>query len=82
MWKGEDDLTDDWPDDAFTGRDRILVGTVEKTIRPSLRGRWSRPHVDARWDLGLNLVKNQDHVTRDWEVEFVGMVWAEARVRF
>jgi hypothetical protein len=82
MWKGEDDLTDDWPDDAFTGHERILVGTVEQTIRPSLRGRWSHPYLDARWDLGLNLVKNRDHETSDWEVEFVGMLWAEARVRF
>jgi hypothetical protein len=82
MWKGEDDLTDDWPDDAFTDHDRLLVGTVENTIRPSLRGRWSHPHLDARWDLGLNLIKNRGHETADWEAVFVGMVWAEARVRF
>ncbi len=82
MWKGEADLTDDWPDDAFTDYDRLLVGTVETTVRPSLGGRWGSRYLDARWDLGLNLVKDKGHESRDWEAEFVGSAWVEARVRF
>ena len=83
MWKGEDDLTDPFPDGAFTGRDNLLVGTVETTIRPVIDGRWHLSHpdlpwrglsLDLAWDLGLNIVKNKDHQTAGWEVEGVGSV--------
>lgn len=82
MWKGEDDITDPFPDDAFGDRDKLLVGVVENEIRPYLGGLWHGPYGTLRWDLGLNFVKNKDHELAGWEVEFVGSVWAEARVRF
>lgn len=82
MWKGEDDLTDPWPDDAFT-RDRLFIGTIETTIRPSLGGRYHFPLGEVRWDLGLNLVKNDEHVEgRDWRAIGVGSVEVDLRRRF
>ncbi len=82
LWKGEDDLTDPFPDGAFTGRDKLLVGIVETTIRPALGGQWRYPLGDVRWDVGLNIVKNDDHVVQDWTVEYVGRVEAEIRFQF
>jgi hypothetical protein len=82
LWKGEDDLTDPFPADAFTTHDWLLVGVVEKTIRPSLGGLWRNPRAELRWDLGLNIVKNKDHAPGGWGAEFVGRVQGEVRVRF
>jgi hypothetical protein len=82
MWKGEDDITDPWPDDAFTGHPGLLVGVVEKQIRPYLGGRWHARYGDIRWDLGLSFFKDKDHLPSDWKVDFAGSVWAEAPVYF
>ena len=82
LWKGEDDLTDPWPEDAFTGRDRLLVGTIEKTIRPALAGQFHFRYGELRWDLGANVVRNDDHIEQDWKLDFVGRVEAELRVGF
>ncbi len=82
MWKGEDDITDPWPEDAFTGHDLLLVGTVEKTVRPSLGGRWHSSWSELRWDLGVNLVKNEGNVPRDWRLKGVGRIELEFRRRF
>jgi hypothetical protein len=86
MWKGEANITDAWPDDAFTGYDLLLVGTVEKSVRPALAGRWNlgwgskrQWTVDAIWDLGVNIVKNNDHVASGWDAEFVGKIGGEVR---
>ncbi len=82
MWKGEDDITDPWPVGAFTGRDRLLVGTIEKSIRPSIGGRWHSSWAELRWDLGVNLVKNEGNVPRDWGLKGVGRIELELRRRF
>ncbi len=82
MWKGEGDLTEPWPDDAFVGYPALFAGVVQKEIRPYLGGTWHARYGDIRWDLGLNLNRNRNHVESGWKVEFVGSVWAEARVRF
>ena len=84
QWKGEDNITDPFPDDAFTGRDKLLVGTVETTVRPVLDGRWHFPRTSSPWrglslelafDAGLNVVKNKDHSNAGWKADFVGSVW-------
>ncbi len=82
MWKGEDDITDPWPADAFTGHDPLLVGTIEKTIRPSIGGRWHNSWAELRWDLGANLVKNEGNVARDWGLKGVGRIELELRRMF
>jgi len=82
FWKGEGDLTEPWPEDAFVTYPALFVGVVQKQVRPYLGGTYHAPYGEVRWDLGLNLIKNRDHVESAWEVEFVGSVWAEARVRF
>jgi hypothetical protein len=82
IWKGEDNITDPWPDDAFVGHPALLVGVVEKQIRPYLGGRWHSRYADVRWDLGLALFNDKDHLPSDWTVDFVGSVWAEAPVSF
>jgi hypothetical protein len=86
MWKGEANLTDPWPDNAFTDYPLLLVGVVEKTIRPALAGRWNfgwgskrQWTVDGIWDLGVNIVKNDAHVVSDWGAEFVGKIGGEIR---
>ncbi len=82
MWKGEDDLRQPFPDDAFTGRDLLLVGTIEHTVRTSLGGRWHTPRGQVRWDAGLNFVKNDGNVEGDWRVIGVARIHAEIRLRF
>ena len=82
MWKGEDDITDPWPEDAFTTHDKLLVGTIEKTIRPSVGGRFHHRHGELVWDAGLNIIKNDGNVERDWRVVGVARVQAEVWVRF
>jgi len=82
MWRGEGDIREPWPDDAFVGYPGLLVGVVENTIRPYLDGVWHARYGEIRWDLGLNLIKNRNNQPSDWQAEFVGTVWAEARVRF
>ncbi len=91
LWKGEDDLRDEFPDDAFTRPDKLLIGVVENTIRPAVAGRWFTPRgalpwasvtLDLVWDLGLNIVKNDDHIVSGWDVKAVGRVQADVRVRF
>jgi hypothetical protein len=86
MWKGEEDITDPFPEDGFSGGDLLLVGIVESTARPAVAGRWnfgwgSRRQwtIDAVWDLGLNIVKNDDHIVSDWDAEFVGKIGGEIR---
>lgn len=83
MWKGEDDLIDPFPEDAFTTHERLLVGTVETTVRPSLGGRYHFGLGEVRWDAGANLVKNDEHVEgRDWRLIGVGRLEVELRKRF
>jgi hypothetical protein len=82
MWKGEDDIRKPWPDDAFTGHEKLLVGTVENTIRPSVGGRYHMRYGEMVWDLGLNIVKNEGNVERDWIVIGSARVGGEVRVRF
>ncbi len=82
MWKGEDELTDPWPEDALTGHDLLLVGEIEKTVRPSIGGRWHLPRGELSWDLGLNFVKNQSNLPTGWRVKGVGRVQLELRQIF
>ena len=90
MWRGEDDLRAPWPDDAFTGHDPLLVGTVETTIRPVIDGRWVVESgllpwdlwVDTIWDLGINFVKNRRNQPAGWDAEIVGSLLVTVRRRF
>ncbi|MFQ5845490.1 MAG: hypothetical protein ACE5JG_10945, partial [Planctomycetota bacterium] len=74
MWRGEDDIRSPWPADAFTGHDLLLVGEVETTLRPSLAGRWHTAYGELAWNLGLNLVRDEDNVARDWRTKGVARV--------
>ena len=80
QWKGQDDLRQDWPLDAFTGHDLMLNGTVETTVRPSIAGRLRLPRGEVRWDGGVNLIKNQANLPTDWKAKFVGSF--EVMLRF
>jgi hypothetical protein len=91
MWKGEPDLRNEFPDDAFRRPDNLLLGVIEKTIRPAVAGRWFTPRgalpwrsvvLEIAWDLGLNIVKNDDHVVGDWDAEAAGRIQADLRVQF
>lgn len=82
LWKGEDNITDPWPADAFTEHPGLLVGVVETTVRPALAGLLCLPFGDLRWDLGLNLIDNQDHEEKGWVVKVVGRALFEVRYRF
>ncbi|UCF19446.1 MAG: hypothetical protein JSU87_16225 [Gemmatimonadota bacterium] len=82
MWKGEDDIRLPFPEDAFRGHDLLLVGVIEKTVRASLGGRWHHRRGDVRWDVGLNIVKNDAHIERDWRLIGAARVQAEIRQVF
>ena len=79
MWKGQDNITDPWPDNAFVDYPGILVGTVSNSIRPALLGRWRAWYADIEWDLGLNFIKNRGNQTSDWELEPTARVAAVLR---
>ncbi|MDH3571312.1 MAG: hypothetical protein OER89_14180, partial [Gemmatimonadota bacterium] len=72
MWKGDADVTDPWPADAFSTYPGILPGLAETTVRPALLGRARWWWADIEWDLGLNLVKNKDNLSAGWDLEGVG----------
>ncbi|NIR46580.1 MAG: hypothetical protein GWN99_19220 [Gemmatimonadetes bacterium] len=82
LWKGEADITDPWPDDAFTGFPKLLVGVVETTVRPALGGQWTFSRGDFRWDLGVNFIENEDHVEKGWVAEVVGRARFAIGLRF
>jgi hypothetical protein len=82
MWKGEADITDPFPDNAFTDYPKLLVGVVETTVRPAVGGLWRYRYGDFRWDLGVNIINNQNHVEKGWVAELVGRALFEIRVRF
>ena len=90
MWRGEDDLRQPWPEGAFGDRDRLLVGTVETTIRPVIDGRWVIPvgtlpwelWLDTVWDLGVNFVKNKNNQEANWDAEVVGSLLVSLRRLF
>lgn len=90
LWSGEDDLRDAFPEGAFFGRDLLLVGVIERTIRPSLGGRWALSRGDlpwdlrleVDWDLGVNFVKNEGNQVSDWDAKGVGRVVLRARRLF
>ncbi len=79
MWKGEDDIRQPFPEDAFVDRDRLLIGVIERTIRTSLGGRWHTPRGAVRWDVGLNFVDNDGNIARD--VRVIGVASVEAQIR-
>ena len=72
MWKGDADVTDPWPADAFSTYPGILPGLAEATVRPAFLGRARWWWADIEWDLGLNLVKNKDNLSAGWDLEGVG----------
>ncbi|MGH7545569.1 MAG: hypothetical protein ACREKI_05235, partial [Gemmatimonadota bacterium] len=82
LWKGEDDLPDPWPADAFTGHDLWLSGTVETTVRPAVAGRWRLPYGEVSWDLGVSFVENRGNVEGGWRTLGTGRVRFEARRSF
>lgn len=80
--KGEGDITQVWPDSAFTTYPNLLVGTVQSTWRPSLDGRLHHPLGDIVWNAGVNVVKNKGNVAADWAAEFVGSAIVRIRWSF
>lgn len=72
MWKGDADVTDPWPADAFTTYPGILPGLAETTVRPAILGRARWWWADIEWDLGLNMVKNKGNQSAGWDLEGVG----------
>ncbi len=70
--KGEGDITQVWPDSAFSSYPNLLVGIVQSTVRPSLDGRLHHPLGDIVWNAGVNVVKNKGNSVSDWSAEFVG----------
>lgn len=65
------------PSDQLPAFPRILVGTVERTLRPSLSGQWRPGRVrgwglDVDWDLGLDWIRNYEHIPGDDRTDFVG----------
>jgi hypothetical protein len=81
MWRGEDDIRNPWPDNAFSGHDLLLVGQVETTVRPSLAGRWVSRHGELKWDLGVNWIKNLGNRPNGWQARLVGRVQLSVRTR-
>ncbi len=81
--KGEGDFRELRPD-AETGFippgfPRILIGEVETTIRPALAGRWrtgGRFALDVEWDVGVNLIRDYNHVPGDDRTELVATIGA------
>ena len=88
-WKGEGDFRrlkinyNTGPGDSFPS---VLSGTVERTVRPSLTLRYQTlsvpvfgPESAARFrlwldaDMGVNLIRTQDHQVGDEERRFVGL---------
>lgn len=80
--RGQANIRQMWPDDAFTTYDPLLVGTVETTVRPALGGQIRFPYGEVTWDAGLNFVKNVDNMDGDWEVEGVASSRITLRKRF
>ena len=74
----------------FGDFDKLLVGTVETTVRPVLNGRWVlqpghlpwQLWVDAFWDLGVNVVRNKNNETAGWDAELVGSLVVMVRRLF
>jgi hypothetical protein len=81
MWRGEDDIRNPWPENAFTGHDLLLVGTVETTVRPSLSGRWISRHGEVQWDLGVNWIRNLGNQENGWQAKLAGRVQVSLRTR-
>lgn len=83
QFRGEDDIREPWPADAFSGHDLLLVGQVETTLRPSLSGTWRVPRGELNWDAGLNFIHAEDHRRGGgWGVKGVARVQAAWRTRF
>lgn len=72
MWRGGDDIRLPWPDDAFTGHPLLLVGEIEATVRPALKGRWRIPRGELEWDVGVNFIRNEGNVPSGWRSRLVG----------
>lgn len=67
------------PSDSIPDFPLILVGETERTIRPSLSGRWHRPAgggwaVDLDWDLGVSFIQDYRNRTGDDRTAFVGRI--------
>jgi hypothetical protein len=79
--RGESDMHDFTtpPVDSLPGYPRIIVGQAETTIRPALAGLWHQDlgsgwAVDLDWDVGVDLIRNFQHVKGDNVAAPVGMV--------
>lgn len=82
QWKGEDDLRTAWPDTAFSTHPGILVGEVERTIRPAVAGRWRIGPADIEWDWGVNLISDVNHAPGVNATRVEGRIQAVIRKRF
>lgn len=80
--QGEGDFRVPMPDPAvFRAGPNLLLGTVERTYRFALRGRYQPVrHFWLTWDVGHNQVRNADHVSGRSRSEFVAL--GEMGLRF
>ncbi len=71
LFQGEQDVHNAFP--SHDSADLILDGTVERTLRPSIRalGLVSQS-LDVRFDVGLNFTTNHHHMKGRSSTEFVG----------
>lgn len=82
QWKGEDDLNDPFPADAFTTHPDLLAGTIATTVRPAVGGRWRIGPADVEWDWGVNLVSNLGHMPGASDTRLEGRIQAVIRKSF
>ncbi len=77
--RGEGDLREPFPPD-FSTLPRVLVGTVETTVRVSVGGRWHpRDGLLVEFDAGESFVWNVDHVDGATDTDFVGRLTVRYR---
>lgn len=70
--RGEGDFRDPFPAD-FDTLPRVLIGTVETTVRLSVGGRWQPADgLLVQWDAGESFVRNVDHAEGATDSRFVG----------
>ncbi|MDP2529208.1 MAG: hypothetical protein Q8W51_05685 [Candidatus Palauibacterales bacterium] len=79
--KGEGDMHDPLtpPADSLPAYPRILVGQTETTIRPALAGVWHRGlgrgwSVDMDWDVGVDFIRDFQHVKGRNATALVGVI--------
>lgn len=78
--RGEGDFRQPWPT-SFDGVETVLSGTVERTVRLALGGRYVGPAgLVIDWDVGQNFVTNETHQSGVSGSQFVARLVVQARI--